>query len=367
MNRPIVVIQIIPALNSGGVERGTVEVANYLAALGHTSVVISAGGIMLTKLSAKVEHITLEVGKKSLLSLKLIKSLRQLFIDKKVDIVHARSRLPAWLAYKAIVKIKSHKPQFITTVHGLYSVKKYSAIMAKGDRVIAVSNTALQYVIDNYAKYLKYKPQLIYRGINSDEFPYGYIPKVKWLKAFNQLHPKIMEHKIVLLPGRLTALKGVKELKTWLKSTDNSNNAKLVLTANPENDVYASKLNQWFSHNNLAHKVVWIGLQSAMAELYALADVVVSPSIRPESFGRTVVESLAIGTPVVGYNHGGVGEILTEIFPQGKVELGNRQQLSDKINQVLEQSPQVEDKQPFQLDNMLSQTLKLYHEVIDAV
>jgi glycosyltransferase involved in cell wall biosynthesis len=359
----LVVVQILPALNNGGVERGTVEMANYLAKNGHTSIVISAGGIMQEKLSKKVQHITLEVGKKSLTSLLLINKLKKIFVDKGVEIVHARSRLPAWLAYKAIAKIKREKPKFITTIHGLYSVKRYSSIMARGDKVIAVSQTAANYVIENYPHYLLQKPQIIYRGIDPSEFSYGHKPESSWLTNWYKENSQLVDRKIVLLPGRLTSLKGVKDLLIWLK--DNDNGAFLILTAYPDTDKYAERLAQWFKQQDVHQRIKWVGIQQSMADLYAVADVVVSTSIRPEAFGRTVAESLAIGTPVIGYNHGGVGEILHELFPEGCVEVGDTYQMSSRINSVLEHKPQVIDKQVFLLDNMLSQTVNVYQEVIN--
>ena len=361
MDRKLVVVQILPALNSGGVERGTIEVANYLVSQGHTAIVISAGGAMQQKLVSGVEHIKLNVGKKSLLSLLLIKKLQNLFVTKKVDIVHARSRLPAWLAYWALKKIKQNKPQFVTTIHGLYSVKKYSSIMARGNRVIAVSQTAADYVAKHYSQYLKSPACIIYRGININEFPYKLEPDFMWLQTWYQKHNQLVGHKMVLLAGRLTDLKGVKDLLLWLQSTDND--AKLVLTANPEKDIYATRLYNWFKQNNVEQRVLWVGWQSAIANLYALADVVVSPSTRAESFGRTVAESLAVGTPVVAYDHGGVGEILSHVFPHGKVEIGNQQQLANKINQFIKQCPSVINKQPFLLSSMLSQTITLYEDM----
>ena len=359
----MVVVQILPALNNGGVERGTIEVANYLAKNGHTSIVISAGGIMQEKLSSAVQHITLEVGRKSLLSLLLMTKLKNIFVDKNVDIVHARSRLPAWLAYKAIAKINNKKPKFITTIHGLYSVKRYSSIMARGDKVIAVSQTAANYVMDNYSQFLKQKPLIIYRGIDPKEFSYGYKPESHWLTNWNIENPQLNGQKTVLLPGRLTDLKGVKDLLIWLK--DKENDALLVLTAYPETDKYAARLEQWFKQQGVQQKIKWVGFQKSMVNLYAVVDVVVSTSTRPESFGRTVIESLAVGTPVVGYNHGGVGEILGELFPQGCVEVGNTKHLSSRLNSVIKNMPQVPDKQKFILDNMLSQTLNVYQETIN--
>ena len=360
----MVVVQILPALNNGGVERGTIEMANYLVEQGHTSIVISAGGAMKNKLSSSVRHIDLDVGKKSIFSLLLINKLRQIIVKEKVDIVHARSRLPAWLAYKAIAKLRTKRPCFITTIHGLYSVKRYSSIMARGDKVIAVSKTAAKYVEDNYSQYLLQKPQVIYRGIDPKEFDYGYQAKKQWLQVWHDNYPELRGRKIVLLAGRLTSLKGAKDLLTWLNSEEND--ARLVLTAHPDSDKYTAKLNLWFAKQGVQNRVVWVGFQQSMADLYAVSDVVVSVSVRPESFGRTVLESLSIGTPVVAYNHGGVGEILQEIFPQGRIELGDTEQLSDQINWVLDENPVVMDKKVFMLDNMLNKTVKLYHEACDA-
>ena len=153
-------------------------------------------------------------------------------------------------------------------------------------------------------------------------------------------------------------MKGVKDLLPWLQSTDND--AKLVLTADPEHDFTAAKLFHYFKEHEVSDRIVWIKPSNDMKQLYAVADVVVSASKRPESFGRTVLESLAIGTPVVAYDHGGVGEILAEIFPQGRVELNNSQQLSDKINHMLTSKPQVKNTRPFQLETMCQQTLNLY-------
>ena len=358
----LVVVQLLPALNNGGVERGTVEVANYIASCNETSLVISAGGSMCTQLNNKVEHIQLEVGKKSPFSYFLINKLKELFLERKVDVVHARSRFPAWLAFLAIKKIKGKKPQFITTIHGLYTVKRYSSIMARGNKVIAVSQTAADYIQNNYPKDLKTKPVVIHRGINPEKFPYGFEPDVLWLQKWYDQHHQLVGHQIVLLPGRLTRLKGAKDLLPWLKSAEND--AKLVLTADPGHDMFAARLYHWFKEQGVEHRVHWVEVQQNMTPLYAIADVVVSASTRPESFGRTVIEALAVGTPVVGYNHGGVGEILDTLFEQGKVNVGNTQQLAERINLILATKPQVENKQPYLLVNMLKQTHKLYQDAV---
>jgi glycosyltransferase involved in cell wall biosynthesis len=157
-------------------------------------------------------------------------------------------------------------------------------------------------------------------------------------------------------------LKGVKDLLFWLKNSEA--NCKFVLTSDVTSSDYSKKLYDFFVQNLVADKVVWIGLQSQMKDLYAIADVVVSSSKRPESFGRTVLEALAVGTPVVGYNHGGVGEILDKIFPQGKVELNDCEALAIKINQTLDLAPVVPNNNPFLLTSMLDKTLAVYKDCI---
>lgn len=360
MSQPIVIAQLLPELNNGGVERGTIEIANFLAENNCRSIVISAGGRLVKNLSPKVLHIKLDIGKKSILVLNLIKPLRKIFLKHKVQIVHARSRLPAWLAYRAMAKLKQNRPLFITTIHGLYSVKRYSSIMARGDQVIVVSKTAEDYVNHNYKTQLKCTPQLIYRGIDAKEFPYGHQPNEAWLDVWSKEHPQLLDKKTVLLPGRLTSLKGAKELLYWLQNS--SQDCRLLLTSKPDIDEYSRNLNEFFIQHQVDDKVAWIGLQNNMANIYAMADLVVSTSKRPESFGRTVLEALAIGTPVVAYNHGGVAEILEKIHPEGLVELNNVKQLSNKIQQTLKDLPVIPDTNPFSLSKMLDATLAVYQQ-----
>ena len=143
MARPLTVVQLLPALNAGGVERSTVEIAAALTAVGHRAVVISAGGRLLPALLASgAEHIALPIGRKSPWSLRHIPTLRRIFRELEADIVHARSRLPAWLTVAALrgMSRNDHRrsPHFVTTAHGLNSSGRYSRVMARGERVICV-------------------------------------------------------------------------------------------------------------------------------------------------------------------------------------------------------------------------------------
>jgi glycosyltransferase involved in cell wall biosynthesis len=141
--RRLTVAQLLPALESGGVERSTLEIAGALAAAGHRALVVSAGGRLLPALEATgARHLALAIGRKSPLVLRHVRRLRRWFADEGVDIVHARSRLPAWLAWRALRGMEpARRPRFVTTVHGLNSPSRYSAIMARGERVVCVSET----------------------------------------------------------------------------------------------------------------------------------------------------------------------------------------------------------------------------------
>ncbi|MGD4883875.1 glycosyltransferase, partial [Xanthomonas citri pv. citri] len=139
----LTVVQLLPALQSGGVERSTLEIAAALVRAGHRAVVVSAGGRLVQPLlDAGGEHLTLEIGRKSLLTLRHVAGLRRLFAELGADIVHARSRLPAWLGWYALRGMpEAARPRLVTTVHGLNSPSRYSAVMTYGERVICVSKT----------------------------------------------------------------------------------------------------------------------------------------------------------------------------------------------------------------------------------
>lgn len=361
---PIKVMQVVPALNVGGVERGTVEFAQYLKQQGHQSIVVSAGGTMVKTLEqAGVQHITLNVNKKSLSSLFSVNKLRHLMNEHDVDVVHARSRIPAWLSYFALKKLPSKRPHFVTTLHGLHSVSKYSAIMASGDQVIAVSDAAKEYLQSNFSDYLKHEPVVIPRGID-EQFSYGHKPNKEWLTAFNKQFPQLLNSKKVLLPGRLTRVKGVENLLHWLKNSDVSH--QLLLTASPDESKYSRKIHQMLEHNGVSERVVWLGLQTDMPNLYAAVDVVVSSNNKPESFGRTVLEAISVGTPVVGFASGGVKEVLKNTFPEGIVEDQNTEQLASVIDQFLVNRPSVKPHNLYSNQNMFEKTLAVYRGVMDA-
>lgn len=151
--RPITVMQLLPALESGGVERSTIEIAQALAGAGDRALVVSGGGRLVADLEAVGgHHLELEIGRKSLFTLRHVVTLRRLLEQYRPDIVHARSRLPAWIGWLALRGVRGPRPAFVTTVHGLNSVSGYSAILTRGERVICVSGTVRSHVLAHYPK-----------------------------------------------------------------------------------------------------------------------------------------------------------------------------------------------------------------------
>ncbi len=178
MTRALTVLQLLPALESGGVERSTLEIADALVHAGHRALVVSAGGRLLPALlDTGAEHITLDIGRKSPMTLRHVRSLRALCVSEHVNIVHARSRLPAWIGRFALRGLPQRsRPHFVTTVHGLNSPSRYSAVMAKGERVICVSRTVRDYVLRHYPATDPAVLRVIPRGIDPAAFPCAPLP-----------------------------------------------------------------------------------------------------------------------------------------------------------------------------------------------
>lgn len=360
--KPLRVLQILPALHVGGVERGTIEWAMELKRRGHEPIVVSAGGHGESVLSMHgVQHVTMAVGKKTLTAFLLINKLRCLFQELKVDLVHARSRLPAWLSYWAIKKMNK-KPAFVTTLHGLHTVSPYAAVMAKGDQVIAVSQTAKNYLKHHFKTCLKSEPVVVYRGIDSSDFPYGFSPSQQWLEQKENAFPDILDCQKVLLPGRLSEIKGAMGLMPWLKTAGEK--VVLMVNAEPEDSAFSRQFHTALVKADISNQVIWLGVERDMKQLYAWVDLVLSVNRKPESFGRTVLEALSIGCPVVAFDHGGVSEIMAKLFPEGLVPVNDWQNMRLKIEKYLQSSPTVQPHQSFTNQMQFDQTMDVYQRVL---
>ena len=362
------VMQLLPELNSGGVERGTLEIGRALVAKGHTSVVVSNGGRLVPQLEQEgTRHLQLAIHKKSLGSLFKIRPLRRLILQEQPDIVHVRSRVPAWITHFALRGIPAkHRPHLVSTVHGMYSVNAYSAIMTKAERVIAVSDSVVDYIHRHYPHCPKSSIVRIYRGINLQEFPHGYQPSAAWWQMVYQLFPHLENKTLITLPGRITRLKGHEYLLNLISELKEEFNVHGVVVggADEKKQGYLDELHQRVVDMDLQEHVTFVGHRSDIREWLAASDLVLSLSTQPETFGRTTLEALALGTAVVGWNRGGVAEILNRCYPSGLVEPENAEALFKKIHQLLATPMPPAPVQDFQLSQMTDQTIALYEEVI---
>ncbi|WP_413625337.1 glycosyltransferase [Luteibacter sp. Lutesp34] len=367
-HRAMTVVQLIPALNSGGAERSTLEIGRALVQAGHRSIVVSAGGPMVAQLEAEgSRHIALPIGKKSLETLFTVGKLRKVLREVQPDIVHARSRLPAWIGWWAMRGVKP-RPHFVTTVHGLNTPGRYSAILMRGERVIVVSQTLRDYVLRHYPNDVDTaRIEVIPRGIDTEAFPYGYRPDDAWQRAFFEQYPQLAGAPLLTLPGRGTRLKGhadAIELVADLAQRDIDARLLLLGADEPGREAYIEELRALVRQRGLDDKVVISPQRGDVRDIYAMSALVLQLSKRPESFGRTVVEALALCRPVMGYAHGGVGELLAELYPAGRVPLGDREKLVERAAELLRFAPPIPPPRSYRLADMQSATLALYAEVV---
>lgn len=345
MGRPLTVLQLLPALDAGGVERSTLEIAQALVRAGHRALVASAGGRLLPELEASgARHVRLDLGRKSPLVLRHVPALRALLAHERVDIVHARSRLPAWVGHLALRGVpEARRPRFVTTVHGLNSPSRYSAIMVRGDRVVCVSATVREHVLRHYPWVEPARLRVIPRGIDPDAFPLAPWPDAEARARVAALHPELGgEGPLLLMPGRGTRLKGHGDALRLLASLRaDGADARLWLPGarDPARAAYVAELEAGTAALGLTDAVAITPPTAAIASAYAAADLVLQLSRKPEAFGRTVVEALSVGRPVAGWDHGGVGELLHELAPAGAVPAFDAAALATTAWSLLRQPP----------------------------
>ena len=374
MPRRLTVIQLLPALHSGGVERSTLEIADALVRAGHRAIVVSAGGRLVPQLEAAgAEHIALGIGRKSLLSFRHVRRLRALFAQTGVDIVHARSRLPAWIGWFALRGMPAQgRPHFVTTVHGLNSPSRYSAIMTRGERVICVSDTVCEYVLRQYPATDPVKLRTIPRGIDPAAFPPSSWPDREARARAAALHPALGgDGPLLLLPGRGTRLKGHADALTLLaRLRAEGLDARLWMPGarEPGREQYIADLEAEAARGRCAEALAITPPTAAIVEAYAASDLVLQVSRKPEAFGRTVIEALSVGRPVLGWAHGGVGELLRELLPAGAVAPFDADALHRAARALLAHPESVPATMPaslqrYSLDAMQTATLACYDEL----
>jgi len=369
MKSKLTVVQMLPALNSGGVERGTIDLSFALIKNGFRSIVISSGGRLKQELSEHgAEHVNWSVGKKSLFTFKYVFFVRDFLLKEKVDVLHLRSRLPAWIGYLAWLSIpKNKRPILVTTVHGPYSVNRYSEVMTKGEAIIAVSKTIKKYVLENYKKVKESEISVVYRGIDTEKFFPEYFPNASWVHKFGKDFPNCKDKKIILFPGRITRWKGHLEfvaLIDGLKKRGQNIHGLVVGGFDANKSEFFNEVKNKVRQMNLEDDITFTGDRSDIREFMAISSVVTSLASAQEAFGRTVMEALSLGVPVVAYSHGGVKEQLDALFPHGAVEPGNLIQAEQLIVDLLLEPYTVEQNNEFTLIKMISSTLSLYQQLL---
>jgi len=365
-HRRLTVLQILPALESGGTERSVLDIAEGVVSAGHRSLIISTGGQMVEQLTnAGSEHIQSGLGTKSPLTLRHVPWLRRLIWEQKVDVIDIQSRMPGWIAWLAWKSLPvAQRPAFISTMNGLHSPSLYSSIMCRGEHVIVVSNAMHKYVRSHYPFVPEDRLHVIYRGVDTEEFPRGFYPDHAWIKNFHQQFPGAASRPVLTLAGRMTRLKGHADfLKLLVKLRERGISAHglIVGATEPRKASYAAEIKAQVAELRLADQISLAGHRSDLKQIYAVSSIVLSLSSKPESFGLTVAEALSIGTPVVGYSHGGVAEILAAQFPLGAVEPGNVEALAERVATILAQEPRpVPSPVPFEKSVMQQRTLDVY-------
>jgi glycosyltransferase involved in cell wall biosynthesis len=372
-----VILQILPSLNSGGVERGTLEIAKAIQEKGWKAVVASRGGRMVEELeSYGAIHIPLPLHSKNpFIIMKNIKKIEDLIKQYQVQLIHVRSRAPAWSAYFAA---KNLSIPFVTTFHGTYNqgwfgLKKiYNHIMTRGHKVIAISDFIARHITQDYACDPQ-KVVVIQRGVDLEKFN----PQLIDQERCDSLRTEwaIPPHKkIILLPGRLTRWKGHQIVIDALVLMKHQDIICLFVGDDQGRVTYRQELEKSIIDHALEDCVKIVGNHSDMPVIYALADIVVSASTDPEAFGRVIVEAQAMGKPVIVTKNGAGPDLIIEGVTGTSIEPSNPHQLAQTLSQWLSRtSDQIEHSaqiaqdfvsEHFTTRLLCSKTLDLYQSLL---
>lgn len=363
------IVQALVSLNLGGSELVAVELAEFAAAAGHCSTVIAADGPLGERVRASgTGHLDWPIGKKRPGTLRYVSWLRRWLADEKPQVLHVHSRLPAWICRLALRGLElADRPVFITSMHGHYSVSRYSAVMASGDRVIAVSDHIREYTLHNYPSTNPDRVVTVHGGVSHRLFPYGYQPTAEWRARVSEEFPELTGKRILCLPGRLSRYKGhvdfIELIARLLPGVPDIHGV-IVGKARPGSR-YRDELEGLAEKYGVLHRLTFTGARMDMRDWLASAEIVYSLcSDPPEAFGRTVPEALHLGTPVIGWDHGGVQETLAGLFPGGAVTPGDRDELLERSREFLRKRPVVPKNTAFGLRESMEKTMAVYQSAL---
>jgi len=338
-------LQIVPSLESGGVEQGTIDVANFLGEKDLGSFIVSNGGNMLTLLNnKKTKHIKLPVHSKNILAMPFIaRKLNQTIKDNKINIVHVRSRAPAWF----LQFIQDKKFKTVSTFHNIYGSsnffkKTYNKALSKVDHIVAISEFVRSKIIDTY-KINKNKITVINRGIDTKFLDPENINVSKFSNFLSEFNIT-SEKKIILYPGRLTEWKGQ---INFLKIIESYKDDQIIFyfVGDDKNKSYASKLINEINKKGIRQNCKVLGHLSKenIKMMYKCADLVISAPLMPEGFGRTISESLAMKKIILSYDYGGAKDQLNGLSSIYKISPFSDEEMKNKIDKVLKFSSEYKE------------------------
>ncbi len=383
LNEQYRILQVIPAFEVGGVEQGTLDIAHALAREGHSAFIASEGGSMVQRLpQSNTIHIAMNLATKN--PAKIFKNslrLKKLIRAESIDLVHARSRAPAWSAYFAALQTDT---PFITTFHAAYGhqnkIKLWlNSVMARGEALIAISDFIANHIQDHYSKQIvkrNSKIHTIHRGIDCEYFDSQNVEMDRIIKLRRKWQIPD-DHQVIGLPGRLTRIKGhLPFLRAIQKLREKGLNSFTCVLIGPENpnSNYAGEIDSFITQHNLSSWVKKVGPCSDMPAANLLADVIVVPSTVPEGFGRTIAEASAMGTPVIASNLGAAPELVTHAQTGWLVPPEDHHEIACYLEKALKlpadtrkkmgDAAQAKIRAAFTKETMCEKTLKLYGEII---
>lgn len=357
------ILQVLPTLDVGGVETGTVDLAKYLVQNGHKAVICSGGGRMLRSLDAAgIKHYKLPVGEKSLFTIfRMTSELARIIRNEDIDVVHARSRVPALSAFFAC---KMTNRVFITTAHGYYSKHLLSKVMGWGKYVIVASNIMAKYMAKDFGvPYSRLK--LVPRGVDLSRFKFR-DPNSRVSKGFTIG----MVARITPLKGHIDFIKAVSLLNRQIPQL------KVLIAGGAPKEKYQEDLDLLIRRLGLARTIEFLGPREDIPAVMEELDLLVSATITPEAFGRVIIEAQASGVPVVSTRVGGVVDIIEDNKNGLLCNAQDPKDLAEKIlkvyrdrqlwtNLALEGRRNVEKN--FDLPTMMTKTLAVYEEALKTI
>ena len=383
MPSKIKVLQVIPKLGYGGAETGCYDIAHYLQEKDFGSYIVTSGGDLLKYVNKKkVKVIRLPVHSKNPLLILINTIILSLIIlVLNINIVHARSRAPAWSSYLAT---KLTRRKFVTTFHGTYNFKSslkkyYNSVMLKSDLIICGSNFIFSHIYENYKDYIHNKKLLvIFRGINLEYFNKRNVDQEIEKKLISE-HKLDKSKKLILLPGRLTTWKGQ---EMFIEAINNLKIRRpdilftaIILGNDQGRKIYKKKLQRLVEQYRLINDILFIEHIKNMPAIYNLSDIVVSSSIEPEAFGRVAVEGQAMEKIVLASNIGGSNETIVNKKSGFLFEAGNSEDLLQKLIFVLDLDSETASKikeearnnviRKFDVEKMCFSTYSEYKKLIN--